>query len=84
MIKRSVSIQGHRTSISMEAPFWDCLSQIARERQLSVSALIAEIDASRTAALTAGQDQGGLSGTIRVFILNWALSRRTHPDPHNG
>ena len=79
MIKRSVTIKGHRTSISMEAPFWDCLNQIAQERQSSVSALIAEIDAARTTALSSGQDQGGLSGTIRVFVLNWALSKNTPP-----
>ena len=79
MIKRSVTIKGHRTSISMEPPFWSCLQQIAEERGLSVSALIAEIDATRTAALSSGQDQGGLSGTIRVFILDWALSRGPSP-----
>ena len=82
MIKRSVTIKGHRTSISMEAPFWDCLNQIAQERQSSVSALIAEIDAARTTALSSGQGQGGLSGTIRIFILNWALSKNlSSPSP---
>jgi predicted DNA-binding ribbon-helix-helix protein len=74
MIKRSVTIQGHRTSISLEAPFWDCLHEIAARRQISVSALIAEIDRARTFKLSSGQDVGGLSSTIRTDILAWVRS----------
>jgi predicted DNA-binding ribbon-helix-helix protein len=74
MIKRSVTIQGHRTSISLEAPFWDYLHEIAARRQISVSALIAEIDRARTVKLSSGQDVGGLSSTIRTHILAWARS----------
>ena len=76
MIKRSVTIQGHRTSISLEEPFWDCLKQIADTRGISVSALIADIDSTRTTQLAAGRQTGGLSSTIRIFILEWALSSR--------
>lgn len=74
MIKRSVTIQGHRTSISLEKPFWDCLKQIADTRHISVSALIADIDNTRTAQLTSGRETGGLSSTIRIYILDWVLS----------
>lgn len=60
MRKRSVSIRGHRTSLSLEDAFWDELSDIARARGISVAALITEIDRTRT---------GGLSSAVRLFIL---------------
>lgn len=60
MQKYSVSIKGHRTSISLEAPFWDELTRIAQQRNISVASLITEIDKQRS---------GGLSSAIRVFIL---------------
>ena len=62
VVKRSVSIAGHRTSVSLEAPFWTELHEIARQRGRSAQALIAEIDAGRAA----GQN---LSSAIRVFVL---------------
>lgn len=58
--KRSVSIAGHATSVSMENIFWDRLNEIATARSESVSAIIREIDAERT---------GNLSSALRVFIL---------------
>jgi predicted DNA-binding ribbon-helix-helix protein len=59
--KRSVMIAGHRTSVSLEAPFWDALREIAETRQKSVQALIGEIDAERA--------EQNLSSAIRVFVL---------------
>jgi len=61
VVKRSVAIAGHRTSVSLEAPFWAELHEIARQRGRSAQALIAEIDAGRV-----GQN---LSSAIRVFVL---------------
>lgn len=58
--KRSVDIAGHRSSVSIEAEFWDALAAIARRRKTSVSALIAAIDSAR---------KGNLSSAIRVFVL---------------
>ncbi|MBF0372324.1 MAG: ribbon-helix-helix domain-containing protein [Alphaproteobacteria bacterium] len=58
--KRSVLIAGHATSVSIEAPFWDALKDIATRRGLSLNDLIAEIDAGR---------DGNLSSAIRVFVL---------------
>lgn len=72
MIKRSMTIHGHRTSISLEQPFWDCLEDMARDRHLSLAALVAEIDTSRTEILMQGVASGGLSSAIRIAILNWA------------
>jgi predicted DNA-binding ribbon-helix-helix protein len=67
IVKRSVAIAGHRTSVSLEQPFWDELQAIARKRGVSAQALIAEIDAGR-----AGQN---LSSAIRVFVLAAAKER---------
>lgn len=61
--KHSVVIAGHRTSVSLEAAFWDALRAIATADGRSVAALIADIDRRRT---------GNLSGAIRVFILQQA------------
>jgi predicted DNA-binding ribbon-helix-helix protein len=63
--KHSVSIAGHRTSITLEAAFWDALGTIARERAVTVSGLIAEIDRAREADPAAPN----LSSAIRVFVL---------------
>lgn len=60
-IKRSFSIGGHRTSISIEAPFWDALLAVATERRTSVAGLVTAIDQARGGA--------GLSSAIRVFVL---------------
>jgi predicted DNA-binding ribbon-helix-helix protein len=67
VVKRSVAIAGHRTSVSLEAPFWDELQAIARERGASAQALIARIDAGR-----GGQN---LSSAIRVFVLEQVKAR---------
>jgi predicted DNA-binding ribbon-helix-helix protein len=61
IVKRSVVIAGHSTSVSLEAPFWEALKNIAAARGRSVQALIGEIDAGR-----GGQN---LSSAIRVFVL---------------
>jgi predicted DNA-binding ribbon-helix-helix protein len=65
IVKRSLTISGHRTSISLEDAFWRRLRALAAERAQSLSALIAEIDASRGNA--------NLSSAIRVFVLESAL-----------
>ncbi|MEO9168402.1 MAG: ribbon-helix-helix domain-containing protein, partial [Aestuariivirga sp.] len=55
------SIQGHRTSLSLEPEFWAALKQAASEEQKSLAALVAEIDAAR--------DGRNLSSAIRVWVL---------------
>ena len=73
MIKKSMTIRGHRTSISLEAPFWAYLKTVALSRGLSTSALVAEIDDLRSELLISGNDTGGLSSMIRVYLLETAL-----------
>ncbi len=70
IVKRSVAIAGHRTSISLEAPFWDELKRIAEERRLSINALIADIDARRAST--------NLSSAIRLEILNELKENTDH------
>ena len=61
--KRSITIAGHATSISLEAPFWDALKEIATHQKISPQDLIAEIDNTKRMA--------SLSSAIRVYILSW-------------
>ena len=63
MGKRSLTIAGHRTSVSLEDPFWEALSEIAALRRTSVAALVGEID-----GLRAGKN---LSSAIRLYVLAW-------------
>lgn len=65
MTKRSVTIAGHRTSISLEAPFWHALQRIADQRNQSIATLIAEVDAVRAQA----RPPANLSSALRVFVL---------------
>jgi len=58
--KRSIRVAGHKTSVSLEGPFWDLLGDIATERGISINRLIAEIDRDRS---------GNLSSAIRVYVL---------------
>ncbi|MAF96760.1 MAG: aryl-sulfate sulfotransferase [Rhodospirillaceae bacterium] len=66
--KRSVVIQGHATSVSLEEAFWRALKAIAGAQGLSVNALIADIDRRRTEDFSGGAS-GNLSSAIRVFVL---------------
>jgi len=59
--KRSLTVAGHRTSISLEDPFWSALRDVARDNRQSVATLVAEIDKAR--------GQTGLSSAIRSFLL---------------
>jgi predicted DNA-binding ribbon-helix-helix protein len=64
LAKRSLTIAGHRTSISLEPLFWTALGEIAAAKDGSVAALVAEIDRER-------QPDLNLSAAIRVFVLDW-------------
>ena len=69
MKKRSITIAGHRTSISLEAPFWDAFQAIAAAQNKPLATLVREIDAGRGAA--------NLSSAIRIYVLQQALSAKT-------
>ena len=60
--KRSLTIAGHRTSVSLEDAFWDALKEVARTDGRSLATLVKEIDEAR--------GEAALSSAIRVFLLN--------------
>ena len=66
MRKRSVLLDGHQTSVSMEDAFWDQLKDIAKARGVSLNRLIADIDHARTT---------NLSSALRVFVLSTLQTR---------
>jgi predicted DNA-binding ribbon-helix-helix protein len=61
VVKHSIAVGGHKTSISLENVFWSDLKKIAHMRQRTLSELVADIDQART--------RSNLSSAIRVFIL---------------
>jgi predicted DNA-binding ribbon-helix-helix protein len=67
-VKRSVTLAGHRTSISLEAEFWGALQDIAMAQNKSVNGLISEIDAAH---LPDAGATNGLSSAVRLYVLAW-------------
>ena len=63
VIKRSVALAGHKTSVSLEDAFWKGLKEIASQRDMTLSDLIASIDNDR--------QYGNLSSAIRLFVLDY-------------
>jgi len=61
-VKHSLTLRGHRTSVSLEAEFWDAFREIAAEQGRPLNALAAEIDAARGTRM-------GLASAIRLFVL---------------
>jgi predicted DNA-binding ribbon-helix-helix protein len=75
-VKRSVTIAGHPTSISLEPPFWTALETEAAARELPLNALIAAIDVARIAA----DDPPNLASAIR----SWLFSMKSSPARGSG
>ncbi len=67
MEKRSLTIAGHRTSISIEAEFWTGLEAMAAQNQTSIAALIGKIDQQRQLP--------NLSSAVRLAVLAWYRDR---------
>jgi predicted DNA-binding ribbon-helix-helix protein len=63
VIKRSIVLAGHKTSLSLEDEFWNAFREIARGRDMSVSDLVGEIDSDRQHA--------NLSSAVRLFVLDF-------------
>jgi predicted DNA-binding ribbon-helix-helix protein len=66
-VKRSIMLGRHKTSISLEGPFWEAVKEIAVEREVPTKQLVGEIDMSRK--------QSNLSSTIRLFVLDYYKSK---------
>ena len=78
VVKRSILSSGHKTSVSLEEPFWSGMKEISGERGKTLSELVSEIDANR--------QQGNLSSAIRLFVLDHFKTRAAGPtgapNPH--
>ncbi|MEH2470694.1 putative DNA-binding ribbon-helix-helix protein [Nitrobacteraceae bacterium AZCC 2161] len=61
VVKRSIVVAGHKTSVSLEEAFWIGMKEISNRRSMTLSELVAEIDKNR--------QQGNLSSAIRLFVL---------------
>lgn len=68
-VKHSLTLSGHRTSVSLEDEFWQAFCQIARERKMAVNALAAEIDATRGIEI-------GLASAMRLYVLRHFTDRQ--------
>lgn len=62
VVKRSIVIAGHKTSVSLEDAFWDALKNIAVERKVPLSDVVQDVDSRRKG--------GNLSSAIRIYVLN--------------
>ncbi len=62
IVKRSVVLEGHKTSVSLENEFWEGLREIAEQQKSNLSSLVRQIDRDR--------HKGNLSSAIRVFVLS--------------
>ena len=66
LVKRSISLHGHRTSLALEPEFWEVVDEAARSRKMALAALIVEIDDNRA-------PEDALSSSVRVWALGRAL-----------
>ena len=69
-VKRSLTLKGHRTSVSLEDPFWLAFRQIAEEKNTAINVLAAEIDDARGF-------EAGLASAIRIFVLEYLQAKYT-------
>jgi predicted DNA-binding ribbon-helix-helix protein len=75
-VKRSITIAGHQTSISLEPLFWDLLKAASDRRDLPVNALVARIDVERMATA----EPPGLATAIRLWLANDLLGKSVQAD----
>ena len=70
VVKRSIVVAGHKTSVSLEDAFWEGLKDIAKARRVTLSELVGGIDLDRELC-----EHGNLSSAIRLFVLNHYQTR---------
>lgn len=70
LVKRSLSLSGHRTSIALEQAFWDELDRIAEQRALSRAALITQVDATRAPGIN-------LASALRILVLEYVKADKS-------
>ena len=73
-VKHSVTLKGHRTSVSLEPEFWQAFQEIAKIKKIPINTLAAEIDSER------GLNRG-LASAIRVYVLEWFRNANSAAQP---
>lgn len=68
LVKRSITLDGHRTSVALEPDFWAAVAAMAEAESLSLAACVARVDAAR--------GEAPLAGALRVAALRWSLERQ--------
>ena len=76
VVKRSIVLAGHKTSVSLEDEFWTGLKEIAGKRLMTLSALVDRIDTHR--------QQGNLSSALRLFVLDFYRSQIPEVEGREG
>ncbi len=85
VVKRSIVVAGHKTSVSLEEAFWNGMKEISAARNMTLSELVGAIDGNR--------QQGNLSSAIRLFVLDYfknngvkthAIAASAEPKPQQG
>jgi predicted DNA-binding ribbon-helix-helix protein len=69
IMKRSIVVAGHKTSVSLEAAFWNGMKEISGQRSVTLSELVGEVETQ----------QGNLSSAIRLFVLDYFKTRAAVP-----
>jgi predicted DNA-binding ribbon-helix-helix protein len=76
VVKRSIVLAGHKTSVSLEDQFWKGLKEIAGKRLMTLSTLVDTVDSQR--------QQGNLSSTLRLFVLEYYRSQIPEVEGREG
>ena len=76
VVKRSIVLAGHKTSVSLEDAFWKGLKEIAGGRHMTLSDLVGAIDSQR--------QHGNLSSALRLFVLDFYRSQVSEKDSRDG
>ena len=71
VVKRSIVVAGHKTSVSLEEAFWNSMKEISATRSMTLSDLVSEIDK--------GRKQGNLSSAIRLYVLDYFRTKAGAP-----
>ena len=76
VVKRSIVVAGHKTSVSLEEEFWSSMKEISSARDITLSDLVSEIDKSRR--------QGNLSSAIRLYVLDHFRNQARNAASHDA
>ena len=74
IVKRSITVAGHKTSVTLEDAYWESLKEIATGRNMTLSSLVTAVDSERP--------RSNLSSAIRLFVLDFYRNGRDDAEGH--